>query len=121
MEFSKIVIDHFMNPRNMGEIENPSTKAAVSDETCGDQLWLYLDIEENKIKEAKFKALGCGAFVATCSIVTELIKDKTLDEANQLSAEQITLALGGLPEEKAHCARLLTDVVKGAIENFERK
>ena len=121
MEFTATVIDHFVNPRNMGEIKDPSYVAQAEDNTCGDKLSLYVKIEGDRITDAKFKALGCGAFVATSSMVTEMIKGKTLDEAKQLTSADIIDALGGLPEEKSHCAALLKEVVDKVVVDYGGK
>ena len=121
MEYTEIVIDHFMNPRNMGELKDPSSVAEAHDDTCGDKLWLYINVEDDVITQAKFKALGCGAFVATSSMVTELIKGKNLEVAKNLTSEEITKALGGLPEGKTHCATLLKEVVHKVVAGYENK
>lgn len=119
--YSDTVMDHFMNPRNMGEIENADAIGEVGNPVCGDVMKLYLKIEDERIVDAKFKTFGCGAAIASSSITTELIKGKTLDEALQLSSETVIEALGGLPPAKQHCSVLSEDVLRVAIEDYRKK
>jgi len=119
--YSETVMDHFMNPRNMGEIEDADAVGEVGNPVCGDVMKLYLKIEDERIIDAKFKTFGCGAAIASSSITTELIKGKTLDEALQLSSETVIEALGGLPPAKQHCSVLSEDALRVAIEDYTKK
>ncbi len=119
--YSDKVMDHFMNPRNMGEIEDADAVGEVGNPACGDVMKLYLKIEDNKIVDAKFKTFGCGAAIASSSITTELIKGKTVDEALKLSNEAVAEALGGLPPAKRHCSVLAEDALKNAIEDYKKR
>jgi nitrogen fixation protein NifU and related proteins len=115
------VMDHFMNPRNMGEIEDADGVGEVGNPTCGDVMKLYLKIEGNKIVDAKFKTFGCGAAIASSSMTTELIKGKTIDEALRISNEAVAEALGGLPPAKQHCSVLAEEALKVALEDYKKK
>lgn len=119
--YSDKVMDHFMNPRNMGEIENADGVGEVGNPTCGDVMKLYLKIEGDTIIDVKFKTFGCGAAIASSSMTTELIKGKTIDEALKLSNQAVTEALGGLPPAKEHCSVLAEDALKAAIEDYKKK
>ncbi len=119
--YSDIVMDHFMNPRNMGEIENADAVGEVGNPACGDVMKLYLKIEGGKIVDAKFKTFGCGAAIASSSITTEMIKGKTIDEALKISNEAVAEALGGLPPAKQHCSVLAEEALKVAIEDYNKK
>ena len=103
MEYSAKVMDHFMNPRNVGEIENASGVGQVGNMKCGDIMKVYLQIEDNRIVDAKFKTFGCGAAVATSSMATELVKGKTVQEALEVTNKAVMEALDGLPPVKVHC------------------
>jgi nitrogen fixation protein NifU and related proteins len=119
--YSDKVMDHFMNPRNMGEIEDADGVGEVGNPTCGDVMKLYLKIEDNKIVDAKFKTFGCGAAIASSSMTTELIKGKTIDEALSISNEAVAEALGGLPPAKQHCSVLAEEALKVALEDYKKK
>lgn len=119
--YSDKVMDHFMNPRNMGEIEDADGVGEVGNPTCGDVMKLYLKIEEDKIVDVKFKTFGCGAAIASSSMTTELIKGKTIDEALKLSNQAVAEALGGLPPAKEHCSVLAEDALKAALEDYKKK
>ncbi|MCX7856798.1 MAG: Fe-S cluster assembly scaffold protein NifU [Deltaproteobacteria bacterium] len=119
--YSEKVMDHFMNPRNMGEIEDADGIGEVGSPVCGDVMKLYLKIENDIIVDAKFKTFGCGAAIASSSMTTELIKGKTVDEALKLTNEVVAEALGGLPPEKMHCSVLAEDALKAAIEDYKKK
>jgi nitrogen fixation protein NifU and related proteins len=119
--YSEIVMDHFTNPRNMGEIKNPSGVAEVGNPVCGDVMKLYLKIEDDKIIDAKFKTFGCSAAIASSSMTTELIKGKSIDEALLLSNEAVTEALGGLPPAKQHCSVLAEEALRAALEDYKRR
>ena len=119
--YSDKVIDHFMHPRNMGEIEDASGVGEVGNPACGDVMRLYLKIEDGKIVDAKFKTFGCGAAIASSSMTTELIKGKSIDEALKLSNEAVSEALGGLPPAKQHCSVLAEDALRAALEDYKKK
>lgn len=120
--YSEKVIDHFTNPRNVGEIENADGVGQVGNPKCGDIMRITLNIEDNIIKDIKFKTFGCGAAVATSSMVTEMVKGKTIEEAMKVTNAAVAEALGGLPETKMHCSNLAADAVHAAIKDyFEKK
>ncbi|MBP8625936.1 MAG: Fe-S cluster assembly scaffold protein NifU [Syntrophorhabdaceae bacterium] len=119
--YNDTVMDHFLNPRNMGEIENADAVAEVGNNVCGDTMKIYLKIEDNRIVDVKFKTFGCGAAIASSSITTELIKGKTIDEALKLTNKQVMEALGGLPPAKEHCSVLAEDALRAAIEDYLKK
>jgi len=119
--YSDKVMDHFMHPRNMGEIENASGVGEVGNPACGDVMRLYLKIEDGKIVDAKFKTFGCGAAIASSSMTTELIKGKSIDEALKLSNEAVSEALGGLPPAKQHCSVLAEEALQAALEDYKKK
>jgi len=121
MMYSEKVIDHFSNPRNVGEIENASGVGQVGNAKCGDIMRITLDVEDNVIKDVKFKTFGCGAAVATSSMVTEMVKGKTLEEALDISNATVAEALGGLPQTKMHCSNLAADAVHAAIKDYMEK
>ncbi len=120
-EYSNKVMDHFMNPRNVGEIENADGVGIVGNPVCGDIMKMYLKIEDNVIKDAKFKTFGCGAAVATSSMATELIIGKTLEEALDITNNTVAEALDGLPPVKMHCSNLAQQAVKAAIEDYKKR
>lgn len=119
--YSEKVMDHFSNPRNVGEIADASGVGEVGNAKCGDIMKVYLQIEDNIIKDVKFKTFGCGAAIATSSIATEMIKGKTLEEALQLTNKAVIEALDGLPPAKIHCSVLAEEAVKAAIEDYMKK
>jgi nitrogen fixation NifU-like protein len=120
-QYSEKVMDHFNNPRNVGEIENADGIGKVGNPVCGDVMKLYIKVEKDVITDARFKTFGCGAAIATSSMVTELIKGKTIDEAMSLSNRAVAEALGGLPPIKMHCSVLAEDALKSAIEDYFEK
>jgi nitrogen fixation protein NifU and related proteins len=119
--YSEKVMDHFMHPRNMGEIEDADGVGEVGNPACGDVMKLYLKIENDKIVDVKFKTFGCGAAIASSSMTTELIKGKSIEEAVKLSNEAVSEALGGLPPAKEHCSVLAEDALKAALEDYYKK
>lgn len=119
--YSEKVMDHFTNPRNVGEIENPDGVGQVGNPVCGDIMRLYIQVEDGIIKDVKFKTFGCGAAIATSSMVTEMVKGKTLDEALQISNKAVAEALDGLPAQKMHCSNLAADALHKAIEDYQNK
>ncbi|MFO7295524.1 MAG: Fe-S cluster assembly scaffold protein NifU [Clostridia bacterium] len=119
--YSEKVMDHFMNPRNVGEIEDADGIGEVGNAKCGDIMKIFLKIRDNRIVDVKFKTFGCGAAIASSSMATELIKGKTLDEALQLTNKAVAEALDGLPPIKMHCSVLAEEAIKAAIEDYKRK
>ena len=119
--YSEKVMDHFMNPRNVGEMENPDAIGEVGNPTCGDLMKMYLRIEDNIIKDIKFQTFGCGAAIATSSMMTELAMGKTLDEALKLTRDDVADSLDGLPPVKMHCSNFSADAVRAAIEDYRKK
>lgn len=116
--YSEKVLDHFMNPRNVGEIEDANGVAQVGNAKCGDIMKMYLKIENGVIVDAKFKTFGCGAAVATSSMATEMVKGKTIEEALQITNKAVAEALDGLPPNKLHCSVLAEEAIKAAIEDY---
>ncbi len=120
--YSEKVMDHFSNPRNVGEIEDANAVGQVGNATCGDIMKMYLKINEDGIiEDAKFKTFGCGAAIATSSMATELIKGKTVEEALKLTNKAVVEALDGLPPQKLHCSVLAEEAVKEAIADYYDK
>ena len=119
--YTEKVMDHFENPRNSGEIENASGVGEVGNAKCGDIMRMYLEVEEGIIKDVKFKTFGCGAAVATSSMATELIKGKTLEEAEKITNKKVVEELGGLPSEKIHCSVLAEEAIRAAIKDYREK
>jgi nitrogen fixation NifU-like protein len=116
--YSEKVMDHFMNPRNMGEIENPDGTGMVGNPVCGDMMKIMLKIENDIITDVKFKTFGCGAAIATSSMATELVKGKTLTEALAVTNKAVAEALDGLPPVKMHCSVLAEDGIRSAINDY---
>ncbi len=119
--YSEKVIDHFQNPRNVGEIENADGIGQVGNPRCGDIMKIYLKIENNIIVDVKFKTFGCGAAIATSSMATELIKGKSVEDALKLTNKAVAEALDGLPPVKLHCSVLAEETVKTAIIDYYKK
>jgi len=119
--YSDKVMEHFRNPRNVGEIENPDGVGEVGNPTCGDMMRITIKVKDNVIDDIKFKTLGCGAAIATSSMLTEMALGKSLDEAEGISRNDIAEALDGLPPAKMHCSVLAADGLKKAIENFRTR
>jgi len=120
--YTEKVMDHFKNPRNVGEIDNASGVGTVGNAKCGDIMQIFLDIDENEIiRDVKFKTFGCGAAVATSSMATEMIKGKSVNEALQITNAAVVEALEGLPPQKIHCSVLAEEAVKAAIEDYQKK
>jgi len=119
--YSNKVMDHFKNPRNVGEIENPDGVGHVGNPVCGDIMELYIKVKDGIIVDAKFKTFGCGAAIATSSMVTEIVKGKSLKEALKISNKIVAEALDGLPAVKMHCSVLAEEALKLAIENYLSK
>lgn len=120
--YSEKVMDHFSNPRNVGEIENPSGVGTVGNAKCGDIMRMYLDVDENQvIQDVKFKTFGCGAAIATSSMATELVKGKTVQEALQVTNKAVMEALDGLPPVKVHCSLLAEQAIHAALWDYAQK
>lgn len=119
--YSEKVMEHFTNPRNVGEIENPSGVGEVGNAKCGDIMRMYLKIEDGKIEDVKFKTFGCGSAIASSSMATELIKGKTIDEAMALTNKAVADALDGLPPVKMHCSVLAEQAIKSALLDYSQK
>ena len=127
--YSKKVMEHFQNPRNVGEIENPSGRGRAGNPVCGDIMELQIKVENKEVEgkmeeiitDAKFRTFGCGAAIATSSMITELVKGKRIDEALEISNKAVAEALDGLPPIKMHCSVLAEDALKAAIEDYRKK
>ena len=119
--YSEKVMDHFMEPRNMGDIKDADAVGTVGNPACGDVMRLYIKVDGGKITDAKFKTFGCGAAIATSSMATEMIKDKSLDEASEITNEAVAEALDGLPPNKMHCSVLAQEAIEAAIKNYKEK
>ena len=122
IDYSEEVMEHFTNPRNVGEIENASGVGTVGNAKCGDIMRIYLDVDDNQIiRDCKFKTFGCGAAVATSSMATEMIKGKSIQEALKLTNKAVMEALGGLPTVKVHCSLLAEEAVHAALWDYAQK
>jgi len=121
VEYNERVLDHFKNPRNMGKIGDPDAEATVGNPSCGDVMKIMIKVDGDKIKDIKFQTMGCAAAIASSSMLTELAKGKSLDEAKKITNEDVAEALGQLPPIKIHCSNLAADALKKAIENLEPK
>lgn len=119
--YSEKVIEHFRNPRNMGELENPDGVGRVGNPTCGDMMEIQIKVDNGIIKDIKFKTFGCGAAIATSSMITELAKGKTIEEAMKITKQQVAEELGGLPPIKMHCSNLAADALRAAIKDYLSK
>ena len=121
MMYSEKVLDHFRNPRNVGELEDADGVGSVGNPVCGDMMSIYIKVKDDKIEDIKFKTFGCGAAIATTSMTTELAKGKTLDEAMTITRQDVADELGGLPPVKMHCSNLAADALHEAIEDYRGK
>ncbi len=119
--YSEKVMEHFRNPRNVGEVENPDGIGEVGNPTCGDLMRITIKVKDDKIDDIKFKTLGCGAAIATSSMITELAIGKPLEEAENISRQDIADALDGLPPQKMHCSVLAADGLREAIKDYRSK
>lgn len=120
--YNDVVLDHFQNPRNVGEIENPSAYAKLASPSCGDLIEIFMNIDENEvITDVKFRTLGCAAAIASGSMATEMLKGKTVEEARRLTNQEVIENLGGLPAQKEHCSVLAEDVIEAALNAYEEK
>jgi nitrogen fixation NifU-like protein len=118
MAYSEIVLDHFKNPRNVGEILEADGLGEVGNPVCGDMMSVYIKVDGDRIADIKFKTFGCGAAIAVSSMITELAKGKTLEEAMKIKNSDVAKALGGLPPNKLHCSNLGADALHAAIKNY---
>ena len=121
MQYTEKVMDHFRNPRNVGEVENADGVGKVGNPACGDIMELSIKVSDGIIADARFKTFGCGAAIATSSIMTEMIKGKTLEEADRISNKTVIEALDGLPPLKRHCSVLAEEALKKALEDYRNK
>jgi nitrogen fixation NifU-like protein len=119
--YSEKVMDHFTNPRNVGDMPDADGVGQEGNPTCGDAMKIYIKVKDGVITDAKFKTFGCGAAIAVSSMVTEMVKGKTLDEALAMSKEAVAAELGGLPPQKMHCSNLGADALKKAIEDYRSR
>lgn len=120
-EYTKKVMKYFANPQNVGKIEDASGVGNVGNPTCGDIMRLYIKVEDGIITDAKFKTFGCAAAIASSSVLTELIKGKTVDEALKVSNEEVITELGGLPNVKRHCSVLAKEALESAVKNYQER
>ena len=119
--YSEKVLDHFKNPRNVGEIPDADAEGTVGNPVCGDMMTMYIKVKDDRIEDVKFKTFGCGAAIATSSMTTELAKGKTLDEALEISRQDVADALDGLPPVKMHCSNLAADALHEAVKSYKEK
>ncbi|MDH7564396.1 MAG: Fe-S cluster assembly scaffold protein NifU [Candidatus Bathyarchaeota archaeon] len=119
--YTEKVMDHFKNPRNMGEIPDADGVGTVGNPVCGDLMTIYIKVKDNRLEDIKFKTFGCGSAIATSSMITELAKGKTLEEAMKITRGDVADSLGGLPPVKMHCSNLAADALHAAIENYYKR
>lgn len=119
--YSEAVMDHFMNPRNVGSLSDADGIGTEGNPVCGDVMKIYIKVKDERIEDIRFQTFGCGAAIATSSMVTELVKGLTLDEAMDISNKKVAEALGGLPANKMHCSNLAADALHKAIDDFREK
>jgi len=119
--YNEKVLEHFTNPRNVGEIKDADGIGEVGNPVCGDMMTFYIKVKDDKIDDVKFKTFGCGAAIAVSSMVSEMAKGKTLDEAMKIRNKDVAEELGGLPENKMHCSNLGAEALHAAIENYRKK
>ncbi len=119
--YTEKLLDHFRNPRNMGRIENADGIGKVGNPVCGDVMWIYIRVKDNRIEDIKFETFGCGAAIATSSVITELAKGKTIEEAEKITNHDVIDVLEGLPPLKKHCSLLAEEGLHAAIEDYRKK
>lgn len=119
--YSEKVMDHFQNPRNMGEMKDPDGVGRVGNPTCGDLMEVYIKVNSDKLEDVKFRTFGCGAAIATSSMITEMARGMTLKDAEGISKQDVADELGGLPPIKMHCSNLAADALKAAIKDYKEK
>jgi len=120
-DYSQKVMEHFAHPRNVGEIENPDGVGTVGNPICGDLMTFYIKVDDGRLSDIKFKTFGCGAAIAVSSMVSEMAKGKTLEEAMTITNKMVADELGGLPPNKLHCSNLGADALHKAIENYQKR
>jgi len=120
-KYSEKVMDHFMNPRNVGQIDNADGEGTVGNPVCGDLMTFYIKVDSSRLADVKFKTFGCGAAIAVSSMVSEMAKGKTLDEAMKITNKMVAGELGGLPKNKLHCSNLGADALHKAIEDYRNR
>lgn len=121
LKYSDKVMDHFMNPRNVGQIDNADGEGTVGNPICGDLMTFYIKVNSGRLTDVKFKTFGCGAAIAVSSMVSEMARGKTLDEAMKITNKRVAAELGGLPKNKLHCSNLGADALHKAIEDYRSK
>ncbi len=121
MNYSDKVMEHFMNPRNVGELDDPHGIGQVGNVNCGDIMRMTIRVEEGRITDINFKTFGCGAAIAVSSMVTEMARGKSLDDAVKINRDDVAVALGGLPDKKLHCSNLGTDALKAAVNDYWKR
>jgi nitrogen fixation NifU-like protein len=119
--YSQKVMEHFRNPKNVGEIPDADGIGKVGNPVCGDLMWIYIKVKDNRLEDVKFKTFGCGAAIATSSMVTEMAKGKTIEEALKISRQDVADSLDGLPPIKMHCSNLASDGLKAAILDYMKR
>ena len=119
--YTEKVLDHFKNPRNIGELKDADGIGKVGNSTCGDIMTIYIKVKDNKITDISFKTFGCAAAIATSSMITELAKGKTIDQAEKISRDDVAMELDGLPPVKMHCSNLASDALREAIKDYKKK
>ncbi len=119
--YSEKVMDHFTNPRNVGEISDADGVGSVGNPVCGDMMTFYIKVDDNRLSDVKFKTFGCGAAIAVSSMVSEMAKGKTLEEAKEITNADVAEELDGLPKQKMHCSNLGADALHKAVEDYESK
>lgn len=119
--YSEKVMEHFANPRNVGEIKDADGIGKVGNPTCGDLMWIYIKVKDNRLEDIKFKTFGCGAAIATSSMITEIARGMTLEDALEITKKDVAEALDGLPPVKMHCSNLAADGLHAAIKDYLEK
>ena len=119
--YSDIVLEHFTNPRNVGSIPDADGVGSVTNSVCGDMIKIFIKVKDDRIEDVKFQTFGCGAAIATSSMITEMVKGKTVEEARKVTNEAVAEALGGLPPAKMHCSNIAADAMHGALDDYEGK
>jgi nitrogen fixation NifU-like protein len=119
--YSDKLIEHFRNPRNMGKMEKPDGVGKAGNPVCGDVMYLYIKVKDEKIEDIKFETFGCAAAIGTSSMITEMAKGKKLEEASKITRKDVADAVGGLPPIKIHCSVLATDALRAAIEDYQKR
>jgi nitrogen fixation protein NifU and related proteins len=121
MTYNEMVLEHFTNPRNVGEMENPDGEGMMVSKTCGDMMKVQIRVEDGIISDIKFKTFGCGAAIASSSMATEMVKGKSVEEALKITNKNVLDALGGLPAAKVHCSLLAEQAIRMALDNYMEK